>query len=111
MRIPTIIDHIVRAGKKMWLYQKNQTLCDVVLIAGADNQRIPAHRVVPSAASEYFEAMFTGEYKESLDEEVTLTEIPEDDLRHLVQFCYTGEIELSEEISEDSVCLDFAWIW
>ncbi|XP_059618147.1 kelch-like protein 5 [Phlebotomus argentipes] len=96
-------DHVVRASKKMWLYRENETLCDVILIAGEDKQRISAHRVVLSAASDYFEAMFTGDFRESREEEVILNEIPGDDLRRLVKFCYTGELELSEESSVESV--------
>ncbi|XP_059617803.1 kelch-like protein 5 [Phlebotomus argentipes] len=94
-------DHFVCARKKMWLYRENETLCDVILIAGED--KISAHRNVLSVASDYFEAMFTGDFRESREEEVTLDEIPGDDLRRLVKFCYTGELELSEESSVESV--------
>ncbi|XP_059617793.1 kelch-like protein 5, partial [Phlebotomus argentipes] len=96
-------DHVVRASKKMWLYRENETLCDVILIAGEDKQRISAHRNVLSAASDYFEAMFTRDFRETREEEVILNEIPGDDLRRLVKFCYTGELELSEESSVESV--------
>ncbi|XP_059619352.1 kelch-like protein 5 [Phlebotomus argentipes] len=96
-------DHVVRSSKKMWLFQENKTLCDVMLIAGEDKQIIPAHRVVLSAATDYFEAMFAGNFRESQEQEVTLSGISGDDLRRLVKYCYTGEIELSEESSVESV--------
>ncbi|XP_059617771.1 kelch-like protein 5 [Phlebotomus argentipes] len=83
-------------------YQENKTPYDVVLIAGLDEQRIPAHRGVLSAASEVFAAMLLGNFQEAGEEEVTLGEISGADLQFLVQFCYTGKVQLSES-SVDSV--------
>lgn len=48
--------------------RKQRELCDVVLIVG--NQRIFAHRVILSACSPYFHAMFTSELAESRQTEV-----------------------------------------
>jgi len=49
--------------------RKHRELCDVVLIVG--QRRIFGHRVVLSACSPYFHAMFTGELVESRQMEVT----------------------------------------
>lgn len=62
--------------------------------------RIPAHRLVLSASSPYFAAMFTGCLRESKEEEVRLGEVQGDVLSVLVHFCYTGQVELREEIVE-----------
>jgi len=48
--------------------RKHRELCDVVLIVG--QRRIFGHRVVLSACSPYFHAMFTGELVESRQMEV-----------------------------------------
>lgn len=50
--------------------RKHRELCDVVLIVGA--KKIFAHRVILSACSPYFHAMFTGELAESRQTEVTI---------------------------------------
>jgi len=50
--------------------RKHRELCDVVLIVG--QRRIFGHRVVLSACSPYFHAMFTGELVESRQMEVTV---------------------------------------
>lgn len=62
--------------------------------------RVSAHRLVLSASSEYFGAMFTGSLKESSAKEVTLGEVSGDALQALVHYCYTGNIELREDTVE-----------
>ncbi|XP_065366353.1 kelch-like protein 5 [Calliphora vicina] len=93
-------DHAESVLKRMQLYLENQQLCDVVLIAGIDGRRVPAHRLVLSASSAYFSAMFTGSLRETKEEEVTLGEVHGDALQILVQYCYTGFIELREDTVE-----------
>uniref|UniRef100_A0A1I8Q1D0 Kelch-like protein diablo n=1 Tax=Stomoxys calcitrans TaxID=35570 RepID=A0A1I8Q1D0_STOCA len=93
-------DHAESVLKRMQLYLENHQLCDVVLIAGIDGRRVPAHRLVLSASSAYFSAMFTGSLRETKEEEVTLGEVHGDALQILVQYCYTGFIELREDTVE-----------
>ena len=62
--------------------------------------RVPAHRLVLSASSAYFAAMFTGSLRETKEHEVTLGEVQGDALQILVQYCYTGFMELREETVE-----------
>jgi kelch-like protein 20 len=50
--------------------RKHRELCDVVLIVG--QRRIFGHRVVLSACSPYFHAMFTGELAESRQTEASV---------------------------------------
>lgn len=59
-----------------------------------------AHRLVLSASSAYFSAMFTGSLKEACDKEVTLGEVSGDALQALIHYCYTGNIELREDTVE-----------
>lgn len=54
-------------------------------------------RLVLSAASEYFAAMFTGSMRESAESEVTLEGVNGDVLQALVSYCYTGAIEIRED--------------
>lgn len=53
-------------------------------------KRIEAHRIVLSAASDYFAAMFTNDFGESFQNEVELQAVDPDALETLVAYCYTG---------------------
>ncbi|XP_071653553.1 kelch-like protein 5 [Temnothorax longispinosus] len=79
-------------------YLHKQQLTDVTLIAG--NKRVPAHRLVLSAGSEYFAAMFTNSMRESVQNEIELMDVDGDALWALVLYCYTGCIELQEDSVE-----------
>ncbi|VDM58061.1 unnamed protein product [Angiostrongylus costaricensis] len=61
-------------------------LCDVALVVKRPFQgtRINAHRLVLTACSNYFRAMFTSEMAESR-------------LHALVSFCYSGEIKITDQ--------------
>lgn len=96
--------------------RENSQLCDVKLtVAG---EVINAHKVIISAASPYFYAMFNGEYQlfscfyiytylcllplpddmlESKSEVIELHEIDAPSLKQLIDFAYTGEIIITEE--------------
>lgn len=93
-------EHSELVLKRMQEYLQNEKLCDVILIAGIDGKRIPAHRLVLSASSAYFSAMFTGQLRESQQEEITLQEVSGEALQLLIQYCYTGSIELREDTVE-----------
>jgi kelch-like protein 1/4/5 len=54
------------------------------------SRRIPAHRLVLSAGSEYFAAMFTSDLCEKTQNEVVLQGVDGDALSMLVHYCYTG---------------------
>ena len=59
-RMPYISDkHPRQTLEVINLLRKHRELCDVVLVVGA--KKIYAHRVILSACSPYFRAMFTGE--------------------------------------------------
>lgn len=59
--------------------------------------RIATHRVVVSAASEYFEAMFTTSMKEKDMKEVPLGAVSGTILKSLIEYCYTGEFHIDSE--------------
>ncbi|XP_023702512.1 kelch-like protein 5 isoform X2 [Cryptotermes secundus] len=64
------------------------------------SHRIPAHRLVLSAGSEYFAAMFMSGLREADQSEVVLQDVDGDALWMLVHYCYTGCIELREDTVE-----------
>jgi kelch-like protein 1/4/5 len=56
------------------------------------SRHIPAHRLVLSACSEYFAAMFRGGLREAEQSEVVLQDVDGDALWMLVHYCYTGTV-------------------
>lgn len=80
---------------KMDGLRRERQLCDVVLQVG--QREISAHRLVLSACSQYFCAMFTNQMLESKQEYVTLSDIDANSVEEIVNFAYTGEIEINED--------------
>lgn len=75
--------------------RQRRELCDVELCVG--NVQILAHRVVLSACSAYFDAMFTGNLSESQKQVIYIKEIDEVALKILVDFAYTGLAEVTQQ--------------
>ncbi|KAK8388392.1 hypothetical protein O3P69_020409 [Scylla paramamosain] len=90
--------HAEVALRRMEAYYARGQLCDVTLVAGS--RRIKAHRLVLSAASDYFAAMFTSPVLEATQEEVALRDMDSDALLTLINYCYTGTLELHEDTVE-----------
>lgn len=61
---------------------------EVLLLLG--KCQIRAHRLVLSAGSEYFSAMFNSNLRESCQSEIVLQDVDGDALQELVHYCYTG---------------------
>ncbi|NWY12998.1 KLHL1 protein, partial [Aphelocoma coerulescens] len=93
------VHHAEQTFRKMESYLKQQQLCDVILIAG--DRKIPAHRLVLSSVSDYFAAMFTSDVCEAKQEEIKMEGIDPTALWDLVQFAYTGCLELKEDTIEN----------
>ena len=71
----------------------HRKLCDVVLRAGG--QEIHTHRAILAACSSYFLAMFTHELREREQDVVEIKDMNPDILSSLVDFAYTGEINIT----------------
>lgn len=76
--------------------RRDERFCDVEIIAGG--QRIHAHRIVLSASSAYFEAMFrpTLGLCEGQQKSIVLHTIDTETLRALIDFIYTGRIVIEQ---------------
>jgi hypothetical protein len=69
-------------------------LADVTLVV--ENKSVQAHKVLLSAASDYFAAMFTGNMIEAEMETVELQGLEFSALQLLIDYCYTGEISYTD---------------
>uniref|UniRef100_A0A8C2D284 Kelch-like protein 20 n=1 Tax=Cyprinus carpio TaxID=7962 RepID=A0A8C2D284_CYPCA len=94
-RMPYISDkHPRQTLEVINMLRKHRELCDVVLVVGA--KKIYAHRVILSACSPYFRAMFTGELAESRQTEVVIRDIDERAMELLIDFAYTSQVTVEE---------------
>ncbi|XP_039621717.1 kelch-like protein 4 isoform X2 [Polypterus senegalus] len=92
------MNHAEQAFRKMENYLQHKQLCDVLLIAG--DHKIPAHRLVLSAVSDYFAAMFINDVREAKQDEIKMEGVDPDALKALVHYAYTGVLELKEDTIE-----------
>ena len=84
-------------------HRKANILCDTTL--RAEGQEFPAHRCILSAASDYFKALFSSELqvKENQDNFVELSEVKSTVLAEVLQFIYTGEVNIGSQNAQDLV--------
>lgn len=76
----------------------NQDYSDVVFVV--DGVKLPAHRVILAARSEYFRAMLFGGMSESSQTEIEL-KVPLEAFRALLRYIYSGHMSLSQMREED----------
>ena len=76
--------------RKMEAYLAKKQLCDVILIVG--DVSIHAHRIVLSAASDYFSAMFTNNVREANQMEIKMQDVDPTAMSQLIEYMYTGKI-------------------
>ena len=83
-----------------------EDLTDIVFVV--DGERIPAHKLVLASQSEYFRVMLYGEMKEASQEEIVLSDVPLAPFKKLLQYAYTGVLQLDEplEVSYEHKCLN-----
>ena len=87
-------DHPRGAFECLAELRENGLLCDIALCV--KGKTIPGHRVILAAASPYFRAMFLGKLAESNQDRVALYEIDGVAVELLVQYAYTGVVEINK---------------
>lgn len=76
--------------KELNKFREAGLLTDIIICT--NDREFPCHRNVLASSSPYFKAMFCNNFRESLQEKVTLMGIDSDTFRCLVIYVYTGEI-------------------
>ena len=84
--------HALQCLNRMEEFRANEILCDVAL-ESSDGILFKVHKVVLSSCSSYFQAMFTNEMRESREEKIKMA-LESNVLKVLVEFAYTGKMEL-----------------
>ncbi|RWS00717.1 Kelch-like protein 17, partial [Dinothrombium tinctorium] len=88
-------DHLRNCFVAMNEMRKSGQLCDVSL--EVNSNKVKAHRLVLSATSAYFNAMFNSEMAEKSKSVIVLHDIDFNALNLLVEYSYTGEISICED--------------
>ncbi|XP_078353480.1 kelch-like protein 24 [Oculina patagonica] len=92
----------VELTKRLNMQRKQDHLCDVTLVT-KDEKEFKAHRNVLSAASPFFHKLLQSDMKENRDGIVRFEEISGSVMEDVLQFIYTGSVEITQENSEDLV--------
>ncbi|XP_078582016.1 kelch repeat and BTB domain-containing protein 2-like [Branchiostoma floridae x Branchiostoma japonicum] len=94
----TMDDPIAHASKLLVYFQrmrKSGQLIDMLL--EVEEQVFPCHRAVLAACSSYFHAMFTCGLSETRQRTVRLLEVSAESVAHLIEFAYTGKVEVNRQ--------------
>ncbi|XP_071945747.1 ectoderm-neural cortex protein 1-like [Antedon mediterranea] len=76
-------------------FRRDGILIDIYIEAG--QERIPGHRNVLAASSNYFYAMFTSNMKEKHDDTIHISNIDAATMLSIINYIYTGQICLSPD--------------
>jgi len=88
----TNFKHTDKAFEFLHQLRKNKSLCDLVI--NVRDVEIYCHKLVLVACSPYFHAMFSNQLQESNANKICLKEIEPDTLEILIEYMYTGEIDI-----------------
>ncbi|XP_053693058.1 BTB/POZ domain-containing protein 1-like isoform X1 [Sabethes cyaneus] len=75
----------------------NQFQSDVTFLVGEKRKPIYAHKLLLIIASEYFNAMFNGNFKESSSNEIELLDMEADIFLEILRFIYCGKVRMTVE--------------
>jgi hypothetical protein len=89
------IDHYEHVMEHLQSFYQDKSMCDVTLTAG--NYSVQAHRVVLAANSDYFSAMFSRNWSERKDSNITLHDLKPCGLKAVVEFSYYGNLIIDSE--------------
>ncbi|XP_078353486.1 kelch-like protein 24 [Oculina patagonica] len=89
----------VEMTKRLNMQRKQDHLCDVTLVT-KDDKEFKAHRNVLSAASPFFHKLLQSDMKENREGIARFEEISGSVMEDVLEFIYTGSVEITQENSE-----------
>ena len=94
----------VELAKRLNMLRRQDHLCDVTLVT-KDDKEFKAHRNVLSAASPFFFKLHQSDMKENREGIVRFEEISGAVMEDVLKFIYTGNVEVTQENSEDLIAV------
>ena len=95
-------DFCVELAKRLNMLRRQDHLCDVTLVT-KDDKEFKAHRNVLSAASPFFFKLLQSDMNENREGFVRFEEISGAVMEGVLEFIYTGSVEVTQENSEDLI--------
>ena len=92
----------VELAKQLNMLRRQDHLCDITLVTKDDNE-FKAHRNVLSAASPFFFKLHQSDMKENREGIVRFEEISSAVMESVLEFIYTGSVDLNQENSKDLI--------
>ena len=92
----------VELAKRLNMMRRQDHLCDMTL-ATKDGKEFKAHRNVLYAASPFFFKLFQSDMKENREGIVRFEEISGAVMEDVLEFIYTGSVEVTQENSKDLI--------
>ena len=93
--------HCIKIAQHLLDQSVDESFCDIVL--QVEDQDFRAHKCVLASCSEYFYKMFTLEMKEKYDKTITIKGINAHTFRAILDWIYTGKIELNEDNLDETL--------
>ena len=92
----------VELAKRLNMLRRQDHLCDMTLVT-KDDKEFKAHRNILSAASPFFCKLLQSDMKENRAGIVRFEEISGAVMEDVLEFIYTGNVEVTQENSEDLI--------
>ena len=92
----------VELMKRLNIQRKQDCLCDITLVTN-DDREFKAHRNVLSAASPFFCRLLQSDMKENREGIIRLEEISGTIMEDVLEFIYTGTVEVTQENAEELI--------
>ena len=92
----------VELMKRLNIQRKQDYLCDITLVTN-DDREFKAHRNVLSAASPFFCKLLQSDMKENREGIIRLEEISGSVMEDVLEFIYTGTVEVTQENAEELI--------
>lgn len=98
-------DHSMKCREQMVLFWRKSQFCDINLVIvnvhGTPTACVAAHKVVLASAIPFFAMMFAVKMKEDESKELSLHGYESTAVKALVEYAYTGKLEISESSVKD----------
>ena len=94
--------YCIELTRRQNMQRKEDRLCDVTLVTN-DDKEFKAHKNVLSAASPFFDKLLESDMKENREGIARFEEITGSVMEDVLEFVYTGSVEVTQENSEDLI--------